>query len=73
MIYEKTVSERAKKNFKAQNRGGQGRNRTADTSLFRALLREPGYVALDKSRLLNFNANKNRPECVESVPRNLLS
>ena len=33
--------------------GGQGRNRTADTSLFRALLTELGYVARE-----TLNANK---------------
>ncbi len=32
-------------------------------------LREPCYFALEKSRLLNFNANKNIPKCVVSVSK----
>ena len=33
------------------------------------VLPELRYVALEKSRLLNFNANKNWPECAHIVPK----
>ena len=36
----------------ATKRGGQGQNRTADTSLFRTRFRDSGYFAPVKSRFL---------------------